>query len=277
MARKADNQAALPRREQLAPLLGQLPAVAQAAADPAVALAGLATARAMAACIERAERDLIQAARDGGATWQQIAAALGIKTRTGAQKRHADLSRRWARPPAEDTIVPPAPAQRRPEPARPAPAPGITSPPAPARPVTPPAVSPPVPEPTPAHARPAPPARKPGTGTKRPPDPKITPGIIGNSHYDIVKAPDHADTRAWHVLVGGQHAGILRPTWRGERSRHGWEAVTNAGTALPATGTGRITAAGNARTRDAAAVSLLNALLREQENQRRKRKQPSPA
>ena len=106
MARKADNQAAPPRREQLAPLLGQLPAVAQAAADPAVALAGLATARAMAACIERAERDLIQAARDGGATWQQIAAALGIKTRTGAQKRHADLARRWPGPPAQDTTVP---------------------------------------------------------------------------------------------------------------------------------------------------------------------------
>jgi len=273
MARKADNQAAPPRREQLAPLLGQLPAVAQAAADPAVALAGLATARTMAACIERAEQDLIQAARDGGATWQQIAAALGIKTRTGAQKRHADLARRWPRPPAEDTIIPPAPAQPRPEPAPPAP--GAASPPAHARPLTPPAlsqlaVSPPVPEPAPA-------ARKPGTGTRHRLDPKITPGIIGNGHYDIVKAPGHAESRAWHVLVGGQRAGLVRPTWRGERSRHGWEAVTNAGTALPATGTGRITAAGNARTRDAAAVSLLNALLREQENQRRKRKQPSPA
>ena len=45
---------------------------------------------------------------------------------------------------------------------------------------------------------------------------------------------------------------------------------------LPATGTGRITAAGNARTRATAAVSLPNTLLREQENQRKKRKQASP-
>jgi hypothetical protein len=265
--RTADNQAAPPGREQLAPLLEQLPGATQAAADPTVALAGLAAARAAAAYIERAERDLIQAARHGGATWQQIAAALGIKTRTGAQKRHADLSRRWPRPPAEDTAVPEAPPQRRPDPAPPPPAPGAAS----ARRSAGPAA------PRPASPAPAPPARKPGTGTRHPPDPEITPAIIGNGQYDIVKAPGHADTRAWHVLVGGQRAGIVRPTWRGERSRHGWEAVTNAGTALPATGTGRITAAGNARTRDAAAVSLLNALLREQENQPRKRKQPSPA
>jgi hypothetical protein len=79
------------------------------------------------------------------------------------------------------------------------------------------------------------------------------------------------------VLVSGRRAGQIRPTWRGERRRHGWEAVGNAGTALPATGTGRVTAAGNARTRDAAAVSLLHTLLRKQENDRRKRKQPSPA
>jgi len=251
-------------RGHLAPLLELLADITPAAADAATALAGLAAARAAAAYTERAELRLIQAARDGGATWQQIAAALGIKTRTGAQKRHADLSRRWPRPPAEDTIVPPSPPQQRPDPAQPAPAPAAAS----AR------VSA---GPPPAHGRPAPPARKPGTGTRHPPDPTITPGIIGSSQYDIVKAPGHADTRAWHVLVGGQRAGLVRPTWRGERSRPGWEAVTNAGTALPATGTGRVTAAGNARTRDAAAVSLLNALLREQENQRRKRKQPSPA
>jgi hypothetical protein len=267
MDRRADNQAAPPGQEQLAPLLEQLPGATQAAADATVALAGLAAARAVAAYIERAERDLIQAARHGGATWQQIAAALGIKTRTGAQKHHADLSRRWLRPPAADTAVPEAP-QRRPDPAPPPP--GATS----ARGSAGPAAPRPA---APAHARPAPPTRKPGTGTRHPPDPDITPAIIGNGQYNIVKAPGHADTRAWHVLVGGQRAGLVRPTWRGERSRHGWEAVTNAGTALPATGTGRITVAGNARTRDAAAVSLLNTLLREQENQRRKRKQPSPA
>lgn len=36
---------------------------------------------------------------------------------------------------------------------------------------------------------------------------------------------------------------------------------------LPASGTGRTTPAGNARTRDAAAVSLLHALLRRQHDQ----------
>jgi hypothetical protein len=120
-------------------------------------------------------------------------------------------------------------------------------------------------------------ARKPGAGTRHLPDPKITPGIIGNGRYDIVKAPDHAETRAWHVLVGGQRAGLVRPTWRGERSRHGWEAVDNAGTAVLATGTGRVTAAGNALTRDAAAVSLLRTLLRNQEGEPVKRRQPCPA
>ncbi len=262
MSRRADDQPAAPGCEQPAPLLEQLAGLIHDAATP---LAGLAAARAAAACIERAELVLIQAARDGGATWQQIAAALGIKTRTGAQKRHADLSRRWPRPPAED-IVPQTPPPRRPDPAQPAPAPAAAS----ARDSAGPAAPRPA-FPAPAHA-----ARKPGTGTRHPPDPKITPAIIGNGQYDIVKAPGHAESRAWHVLVAGQRAGLVRPTWRGERSRPGWEAITNAGMALPATGTGRITAAGNARTRDAAAVSLLSTLLREQENQRRKRKQPSP-
>ncbi len=251
MARKADNQAAPPGREQLAPLTGQLPAAAQAAADPAVALAGLATARAMAACIERAEQDLIQAARD--------------PARPGSRSPP-----RWAsRPgPARKNATPTCPAAGRgcqhrtpPSPRRQCNAgqdrPAGTGHRKPARP-----------------ARPL--ARKPGTGTRHRPDPKITPAIIGNGHYNIVKAPGHAESRAWHVLVGGQRAGLVRPTWRGERTRPGWEAVTNAGTALPATGTGRVTAAGNARTRAAAAVSLLNALLREQENQPRKRTPPSP-
>lgn len=261
-------------RKQLAPLLEQLGGPAQAAADAATALAGLAAARAAAARIERAELRLIQAARDGGATWQRIAAALGIKTRTGAQKRHADLSRRWARPPAEDTIFPQTPVRGRPDPAQPAPAPGAASSDDSAGPA-----APRCPAPAPAHARSAPPARKPGTGIKHLPDPEITPGIIGNGRYDIVKAPDHAESRAWHVLVGGRRAGLVRPTWRGERGRHGWEAVTNAGAVLPATGTGRVTTAGNARTRDAAAVSLLHVLRRQQEDERRRsarlRRQPA--
>jgi hypothetical protein len=108
---------------------------------------------------------------------------------------------------------------------------------------------------------------RPGGG---PAIPRITGAIIAEGLYELVRAPDHAETRAWHVLVGGRLAGLVRPTWRGERSRPGWEPVDTAGIALPATGIGRTTPAGNARTRDAAAVSLLRAIQRQQEHERRK-------
>jgi hypothetical protein len=79
-------------------------------------------------------------------------------------------------------------------------------------------------------------------------------------------AAARAETRAWHVLVSGRKAGLVRPTWRGERSRPGWEGIDNTSAAVPVTGTGtgRVKPAGNASTRDAAAVSLLTALLRQQ-------------
>jgi len=99
--------------------------------------------------------------------------------------------------------------------------------------------------------------------------PNITDAIIAYSRYELVRAPHYHETRAWHVLVGGKPAGLVRPTWQGERSRPGWEPVDNAGRALPVTGTGRITPAGHARTRDAAAVSLLRALQHQHENKRR--------
>ena len=97
--------------------------------------------------------------------------------------------------------------------------------------------------------------------------PTITSSIIAETQYKLVRAPGHHETRAWHVLVDGTRVGLVRPTWRGERSRPGWEPVDNTGLALPATGIGRVTTAGNARTRDAAAVSLLRALHRQQENE----------
>ena len=108
---------------------------------------------------------------------------------------------------------------------------------------------------------------RPGGGRRIP---RITGAIIAEGLYELVRAPDHAETRAWHVLAGGRLAGLVRPTWRGERSRPGWEPVDTAGIALPATGIGRTTPAGNARTRDAAAVSLLRAIQRQQEHERRK-------
>lgn len=102
---------------------------------------------------------------------------------------------------------------------------------------------------------------------RKPPLPTITSSIIAETQYKLIRAPGHHETRAWHVLAGGTRVGLARPTWRGERSRPGWEPVDNTGLALPATGIGRVTTAGNARTRDAAAVSLLRALQRQQENE----------
>jgi hypothetical protein len=238
---------------------GPLAAAAEALAgldcaslDAPATLAALTAVRRLAADAERAELALSQAARGGGATWSQIAAAMGARGRQGAQKRHADLSRRYPRPPVVDTAPPAAPAPER-------------------APISPRAAV------KPSRAARAGASHATGSGTSRPaPEralrharrsarpPKVTPGVIGEGRYELVRAPDWADSRAWHVMVGGKRAGTVRPTWRGEGTRHGWEAVHPSGTVLPATGTGRVTAAGNARTRDAAAVSLLNVLLREQ-------------
>jgi hypothetical protein len=41
--------------------------------------------------------------------------------------------------------------------------------------------------------------------------PRITDAIIAEGRYELVRAPDHAQTRAWHVLVGGRLAGLVRP------------------------------------------------------------------
>ncbi len=78
----------------------------RADAGTVTALASLAVARSLAAEIEDAELELIEAARNGGATWAQIAAAMGTHNRQTAQKRHADLSRRLRRPPAVDVPEP---------------------------------------------------------------------------------------------------------------------------------------------------------------------------
>lgn len=259
--------------------------------DTVAALTSLTAARRLAAELERSELALIEAARDGGATWSQIAAAMGTRNRQTAQKRHADLSRRWPRPSSQATSgeaepaasAPPAGArhEERGDPGITAPgdaqhraslehraaityAPGAGSSAAQAGDRT--------STPTPA-ARPAPreETRSPhAAGRNRQPAPKITDTVIAGSRYELVRAPDHAETRSWHVLVDGKRAGLVRPTWRGERSRPGWEPVDNTGTALPATGIGRTTPAGHASTRDAAAVSLLRALQRQQEDERRK-------
>jgi len=243
--------------------------------DAAAALAAITAARKLAAGLEHGELAFIEAARDGGATWSQIAAAMGARNRQTAQKRHADLARRCPRPPSVD---PPAPPESRRQATghddRPAStsSPGAGNSPGPARAGKPakaretdrpPSPAPAVPSPAAAAASPAPPARS----QRKQHLPTITSAIIGESQYELVRAPCHHETRAWHVLVGGTRVGLVRPTWRGERSRPGWEPVDSTGLALPATGIGRVTPAGNARTRDAAAVSLLRALQRQQENE----------
>jgi hypothetical protein len=242
------------------------------------ALASLGAVRRLAAELERGELALIEAARDDGATWSQISAALGTRNRQTAQKRHADLARRCPRPPSVD--IPPA-----------HPAPGLPDPTAGSRR---PKAEPPEAEDAPASdgqlpgqlqlplapasgtrpapAAPSPPPGKPATPRRRTAVPQITDEVIAGSLYELVKAPDYAETRSWLVLAGGRAAGRVRPTWHRERSRPAWEPVDLSGLPLPVKGTGRVTPAGNARTRDAAAVSLLRALQHQQQEEDKQRK-----
>ena len=46
----------------------------------------------LAAELERSELALIEAARDGGATWSRTATAMDARNQQTAQKRHADLA-----------------------------------------------------------------------------------------------------------------------------------------------------------------------------------------
>jgi hypothetical protein len=205
---------------------------------------------------------------------------MGARNRQTAQKRHADLARRCTRPPAVDAPAEPEPRQQedthgdRPA-STTAPRSGNSSPARAGRPARDHGQDRPVsrPVPSPAAADAVTPPAQPVRSQREHPLPTITSAIIGESQYELVRAPGHHETRAWHVLVGGTRVGLVRPTWRGERSRPGWEPVDNTGLALPATGIGRVTTAGHARTRDAAAVSLLRALQRQQQNDR-KHKRP---
>jgi hypothetical protein len=241
--------------------------------DTAAALAAITAARELAAELEHGELAFIEAARSGGATWSQIAAAMGARNRQTAQKRHADLARRCPRPPSVDTPLPPEPClretrhdDRHPSTSRP----GTTNSPAPAR------AGNTAPgrgkgRPRAADGQAAASSAPPGPGQRKQALPTITSAVITESRYELVRAPGYRETRTWHVTVDGTRVGLVRPTWRGERSRPGWEAADNTGLALPPAGIGRITSGGNARTRDAAAVSLLHALQRQQENDRKRK------
>lgn len=238
--------------------------------DTAAALAAITAARELAAGLEHGELAFIDAARSGGATWSRIAIAMGARSRQTAQKRHADLARRHRCPPAVDITAPGGPVQKetghddRPAAGNP-PARARARNPAPDRGNGPPA-GPDVP--APAADASIPPART-ARSQRKQPLPAITEEIIREGTHKLARAPDHRETRSWHVIVSGTRVGLVRPTWRGERGRPGWEAAGHAGLTLPPAGTGRITSAGNARTRDAAAASLLHALQRQQANERK--------
>jgi hypothetical protein len=239
--------------------------------DTATALAAITAARELAAELEHGELALIEAARGSGATWSQIAAAMGARNRQTAQKRHADLARRCPRPPSVDTPPPPEPRQRETgHDDRPASTSGPRNSPAPARAGN---TAPDRGKDRPRAATGQAPASSapPGRSQRKQALPTITNAIITESQYELVRAPGYRETRTWHVMVADTRVGMVRPTWRGERNHPGWEAADNAGLALPPTGIGRITTAGNARTRDAAAVSLLHALQRQQENNRKRK------
>jgi len=265
-----------PGTGELAQAAEALAELTPAALGGTAALASLGAVRRLAAELERGELALIEAARDNGATWSQISAALGTRNRQTAQKRHADLARRCSRPPSAD--IP----QAQPAPGPPAAGPGSQQPEtgqpegedAPANdgqlpgqiqlPLGPAAD----PRPAPAAAPSQPPSRL-AKPRRRTSVPEITNEVIAECLYGLVRAPDYAETRTWLVLVGGRAAGRVRPTWHGERSRQAWEPVDLAGLPLPVKGTGRVTPAGNARTRDAAAVSLLHALQNQQQEDKK--------
>jgi hypothetical protein len=70
-------------------LAGLTAAARSGGLDDTAALSALAAARGLATELELA---LIEAARDGGATWSRIATAMDARNRQTAQKRHADLA-----------------------------------------------------------------------------------------------------------------------------------------------------------------------------------------
>ena len=105
---------------------GRIPAVAEAVAslaasarsgemDGGTALAALTAVRALGAEMERCELALMDALRDAGVSWGQVAAAMGAARRQTAQKRHADLA---ARHPASGDAAPAAGEPPLPRPPR---------------------------------------------------------------------------------------------------------------------------------------------------------------
>ena len=250
----------------VAETLAGLSAAARAGSlDDAAALAALSAVRQVTAELERGELALIEAARESGATWTRIAAATGARNRQTAQKRHADLTRRHPCPPAVDTPAPQIPdaghdhdiPEEKALVNQDALPKGTTRPPlGPAN--------------ESGHAR-----RRlrlgrlPRSGSARPlrrsPTPSSPRAATNSSGHPTT--PRHAP--------GASLSAACPQDWS---ARPGAGSAANpdgspfdlSGLALPVKGTGRVTPAGNARTRDAAAVCLLRALQCQQEQERKK-------
>ena len=69
------------------------PRAASPCRDAGEILAGLAGISGRRRDLDQHEHDLIAAAREAGATWQQIAASLRFSHRQAAQQRHRSLAR----------------------------------------------------------------------------------------------------------------------------------------------------------------------------------------
>jgi len=113
----------------------------------------------------------------------------------------------------------------------------------------------------PGAAVPGSPAGEPRPRKARRREPRL-PRIATAGGYEVVKAPDHAETASWQVMVDGVRAGRIRRTWEG-RSRV-WAVADPADIPVRCIGQGA-TPLGNARTRDTAARELLIVLMQRQE------------
>jgi hypothetical protein len=173
--------------------------------------------------LDCAERRLIEAARDRGASWAALAAPLGVRSRQAAEQRYRRLAggeltgpdpirdpglarRERARQREAGTDLGASPAARIPARARPGKAPDAA-------------------------------ASAPGADA--------TGGAVA---YQLRRASDYATTGAWTVLVDGEPVGSVRPVYGATGRPKAWQArygIWPAGVR------------GAYPTRDAAAVQVL--------------------
>jgi len=181
--------------------------------------------------LDCAERRLIEAARDRGASWAALAAPLGVRSRQAAEQRHRRLAGgELTRP---DRVRDPGLARRdrRDRARRPETGTDLRRPSPAAR--------------TPARARPG---KAPDAAPPTPAADNATAAAGGAPAHQLRRASDYASTGAWTVLVDGEPVGSVRPVFGATGRTKAWQArygIWPAGVqdAYP--------------TRDAAAVQVL--------------------